>query len=492
MTDSKNLNFHNRFTDLGPEFYQAKAPDPVTDPYLIDFSPSAAELIDLAPEEGENKDFLDRFSGNCTLEGSQPLAMAYSGHQFGSYNPRLGDGRGILLGEVLNQNQEMWDIHLKGAGPTRFARGFDGRATLQSSIREHLASEALNGLGIPTTRSLAIIGIRELIYRQKPELAAILVRIADTHIRFGSFEFFHYNGQAENVKKLLEFAIQNYYPDIAQESDRYRIFFQRTVQRTAQLIAKWQSVGFIHGVMNTDNMTITGTTFDYGPYGFMDRFVANHTPNHSDTHGRYAYSQQSEIGFWNLNKLAETLVPLVGAENLEEEMKQYQPSFNRFYREEMGEKLGLAILDSEFTQLVQKMFHLLQDQQMDYTNFFRFLADYPDVSHSADDNNSEDVLKSWLKQYLNLAQREGISHEERKEQMNSVNPKYLLRNHLIKSAIDKALKESDFSEIKRLRIILENPYQDQPELFEKHKIDAEYYSQDTPDTFLCQQTSCSA
>jgi serine/tyrosine/threonine adenylyltransferase len=490
LTDPKNLNFRNRFIELGPEFYQAKAPDPVTDPYLVDFSPSAAKLIDL--EEDANKDFLDRFSGNCPLEGSQPLAMAYSGHQFGSYNPRLGDGRGLLLGEVQNQKQEMWDIHLKGAGPTRFARGFDGRATLQSSIREHLASEALNGLGIPTTRSLAVIGIRELIYRQKPELAAILVRIADTHIRFGSFEFFHYTGQPENVKRLLEFSIQNYYPDIAQESDRYRIFFQRTVQRTAKLIAKWQSVGFIHGVMNTDNMTITGTTFDYGPYGFMDRFVANHTPNHSDTHGRYAYSQQSEIGFWNLNKLAETLIPLISAENLEEEIKQYQPAFNRFYREEMGEKLGLAILDSEFTQLVQKMFHLLSDLQMDYTNFFRFLADYPNTSYSATNAQSSDELKSWLNQYMDLAKREGISHEERKTQMDSANPKYILRNHLVQSALDKALKESDFSEIKRLRIILENPFQEQPEVFEKYGIDSEYYAQDTPESFLCQQTSCSA
>ena len=492
MTNSKNLNFRNRFTELGPEFYQAKAPDPVTDPYMVDYSPSAAQLIDLPPGEEENKAFLDRFSGNCPLEGSQPLAMAYSGHQFGSYNPRLGDGRGLLLGEVQNQKQEMWDIHLKGAGPTRFARGFDGRATLQSSIREHLASEALHGLGIPTTRSLAIIGIRELIYRQKPELAAILVRIADSHIRFGSFEFFHYTGQPKNVKKLLEFSIQNYYPDIAQESDRYRIFFQRTIQCTAKLIAKWQSVGFIHGVMNTDNMCITGTTFDYGPYGFMDRFVASHTPNHSDMHGRYAYSQQSDIGFWNLNKLAETLVPLVSAECLGEEMKQYQPTFNRFYREEMGDKLGLAILDSEFTQLVQKMFHLLQDQQLDYTNFFRFLADYPDSSNPVSNINGNDELRSWLNQYLELTQREGISHEERKVEMDSANPKFILRNHLIKSAIDKALKESDFSEIKRLRIILENPYQTQPEIFEKYGIDAEHYAQDTPEPFLSQQTSCSA
>ncbi len=478
------MNFKNRFIELGPEFYQGKTPDPVTDPYLIDYSPSAGKLIDLPPEADKDSDFLERFSGNKPIEGAQPLAMAYSGHQFGSYNPRMGDGRGLLLGEIQNQNQEMWDLYLKGAGPTRFARGFDGRATLNSSIREHLASEAFNGLGIPTTRSLAVIGIRELIYRQRPELAAILVRVADSHIRFGSFEFFHYNGQEKNVERLLEFSIQNYYPDIAEESDKYRIFFQRTVQRTAKLIAKWQAVGFIHGVMNTDNMCITGTTFDYGPYGFMDRFVPNHTSNHSDTHRRYAYNQQPEIGFWNLNKLAETLSPLIDTEILEEEMKQYQPIFNRFYREEMSKKLGLAILDSEFTQLVQEMFQLLHDQQLDYTNFFRFLANYPEASCSIDN------LKPWLNRYLELAQREDISHEERKTQMDATNPKFILRTHLLQTALDKALKESDFSEITRLRILLENPFQDQPEIFEEHEI--EHYAQDTPEASICRQTSCSA
>ena len=484
MTYWHTLNFNNRFIGLGPEFFQAKSPDPVTDPYLIDYSPLVGKLIDLPPDAAESRDFLNHFSGNSPIEGSQPLAMAYSGHQFGSYNPRLGDGRGLLLGEIKNNKQEIWDIHLKGAGPTRFARGFDGRATLNSSIREHLASEALNGLGIPTTRSLAVIGIRELIYRQRPELAAILVRVADSHIRFGSFEFFHYTGKAKNVERLLEFSIQSYYPDIAKEPDRYRIFFQRTVQRTAKLIAKWQAIGFIHGVMNTDNMCITGSTFDYGPYGFMDRFVPNHTPNHSDTHRRYAYNQQPEIGFWNLNKLAETFIPLISAEILEQEMKQYQPAFNRFYRVEMSKKLGLSILDSEFTQLVQEMFQLIHEQQLDYTNFFRFLANYPEANSQSDD------LRSWLSRYLELVQREGISHEERKTHMDATNPKFILRTHLLQTALDKALRESDFSEIRRLRILLENPFQDQPEIFEEHEI--EHYAQETPEESVCRQTSCSA
>ena len=484
MIPCQNLNFKNRFIDLGPEFYQEKQPDPVTDPYLVDYSPSVGQLIDLPEEGGDN--FLANFSGNQPMEGARPLAMAYSGHQFGSYNPKLGDGRGLLLGEVSNKENISWDVHLKGAGPTRFARGFDGRATLQSSIREHLGSEALNGLGIPTTRSLAVIGIRELIYRQKPELAAILVRVADCHIRFGSFEFFHYTKQPKSVERLADFSIEHYHNDIYNEPDRYRIFFRRVLTLTAKLISKWQSVGFVHGVMNTDNMTITGTTFDYGPYGFMDGFNTRYTPNSSDTHGRYAYQQQAEIGFWNLNKLAETLIPLVGADELQEETKQYQSLLNGFYREEMGRKLGLSILDSEFSELTQEMLQLLQSQQLDYSNFFRHLANNP----SAMDCSIE--LRSWLDRYLKLCDRESISHDERKKKMNAVNPKYILRNHLVQRALEMALKESDFSEVIRLRILLENPFKDRPEIFKKYNIDADFYSQDTPQEFLGRQTSCSA
>ena len=484
MIPCQNLNFKNRFIDLGPEFYQEKQPDPVTDPYLVDYSPSVGQLIDLPEEGGDN--FLANFSGNNQMEGARPLAMAYSGHQFGSYNPKLGDGRGLLLGEVSNKENISWDVHLKGAGPTRFARGFDGRATLKSSIREHLGSEALNGLGIPTTRSLAVIGIRELIYRQKPELAAILVRVADCHIRFGSFEFFHYTKQPKSLERLADFSIEHYHNDIYNEPDRYRIFFRRVLTLTAKLISKWQSVGFVHGVMNTDNMTITGTTFDYGPYGFMDGFNTRYTPNSSDTHGRYAYQQQAEIGFWNLNKLAETLIPLVGADELQEETKQYQSLLNGFYREEMGRKLGLSILDSEFSELTQEMLQLLQSQQLDYSNFFRHLANNP----SAMDCSIE--LRSWLDRYLKLCDRESISHDERKKKMNAVNPKYILRNHLVQRALEMALKESDFSEVTRLRILLENPFKDRPEIFKKYNIDADFYSQDTPQEFLGRQTSCSA
>ena len=483
----QNLNFKNRFINLGPEFYQEKLPDPVTDPYLVDYSPLVGKLIDLPSEIGP--EFLQAFSGNQPMEGARPLAMTYGGHQFGSYNPRLGDGRGLLLGEVFNKNNISWDVYLKGAGPTRFARGFDGRATLKSSIREHLGSEALNGLGIPSTRSLAVIGIRELIYREKPELAAILVRVADCHIRLGSFEFFHYTNQPKNIKRLADFSIQNFHNDIWNEPDRYRVFFKRVLILTAKLIAKWQAVGFVHGVMNTDNMTITGTTFDYGPYGFMDSFNPRYTPNLSDTQSRYAYQKQPEIGFWNLNKFAETLVALIGADQLQEEIKQYQAIFNSFYRKEMGAKLGLSILDSDFNQLTQEMFLLLQKHRLDYSNFFRQLADYPDKLGKT---QFVEGFHSWLEKYTKLCDREGINNDDRKRKMDAINPKFILRTHLVHQALNRALKESDFSEIKRLRVLLENPFDDRPEIFNEYNIDPNFYSQDTPNEFLGNQLSCSA
>jgi protein adenylyltransferase len=488
------LNFTNTFVKMGPELYQLKFPDPVTEPYLVDFSPEVAKLIGLDPADAERPEFVEFCSGNKLPPGAQPLAMAYSGHQFGSYNPRLGDGRGLLLGEVTNGNGQKWDIHLKGAGPTRFARGFDGRATLRATIREYLAGEALHGLNIPTTRSLAIIGIRELIYRQTPELAAILVRISDSHIRFGSFELFHYTNNPEKVTELADYVIHNHHPDIENEADKYQLLFRRVMTATAHMIAKWQAAGFVHGVMNTDNMCITGVTFDYGPYGFIDHFNPNYTPNTSDHSGRYALGKQAEIGYWNLSKWGETLCRLVDPENIMEELAQYQTTYNNFYRELMGQKLGLAIHDEEFTTLIGSLFQLLYKNPVDYTNFFRALSDYPEgnfqgLIHAFD---TPKEIEDWLDRYRKLIEREDVDFEERKATMDGVNPKFILRQYLLQRAIDKALKESDFSEIQRLRVLLEDPFKDRPEIFKEYDIDPEFYAADTPDTQLGMQLSCSA
>ena len=458
MIPCQNLNFKNRFIDLGPEFYQEKQPDPVTDPYLVDYSPSVGQLIDLPEEGGDN--FLANFSGNQPMEGARPLAMAYSGHQFGSYNPKLGDGRGLLLGEVSNKENISWDVHLKGAGPTRFARGFDGRATLQSSIREHLGSEALNGLGIPTTRSLAVIGIRELIYRQKPELAAILVRVADCHIRFGSFEFFHYTKQPKSVERLADFSIEHYHNDIYNEPDRYRIFFRRVLTLTAKLISKWQSVGFVHGVMNTDNMTITGTTFDYGPYGFMEDYLPSYVCNHSDHQGRYAFKNQPYIGLWNCSALGHALSSMISEEAQGEILQTYEEIFQNTLAELFRKKLGLEQEQSEDAALIQGLLDIMESEKLDYTNTFRNLTQA--LTNKITPELNSDIAKSWIVSFQERHTKEGLSVDKKVISMKQVNPKFILRNYMAQEAIDAA-EESDFSMLETLIIILTKPFEEHKE-----------------------------
>ena len=494
MKNLENLNLSNSFVRLGSDFLQEKLPDPVSNPYLIDANPSAIKLIGLKLTEIKRNEFLEYFSGNRLLPNSKPLAMAYSGNQFGSYNPRLGDGRGLLLGEIQDQHNNTIDIHLKGCGPTRFSRGFDGRATLRASIREYLGGEAIHGLGIPTTRSLAVIGTGELVHREVPEPGAILVRLSDSHVRFGSFQFLHFNKKAEKVTALLNYVIERHYPSIQSDSKKYQLLLRNVIKRTAKLIALWQANGFIHGVMNTDNMTITGATFDYGPFGFMDHFNPNFTPNHSDPNGRYAYGKQPEIGYWNLFKFSETLGHLIDPQFIAEALANYQPIYNDYYRKLMGQKLGLEILDSEFKELVNKLFQLLYNNSIDYSIFFRHLSDLPSNFPKMLKQKFKDpqALDSWIAIYIRLIEREDPDLNIRSEKMNLINPKFILRNYLLQGATDKALKESNFSEVERLRVLLENPYSDRPELFVKYGIDPEYYAAETPPSAIEMQLSCSA
>ena len=494
MRKLENLYLSNSFAKLGADFFQEKQPDPVSSPYLIDSNPAAIKLIRLDLSEVKKNAFLEYFSGNRLLPNSKPLAMAYSGHQFGSYNPRLGDGRGLLLGEVKDPNNNILDIHLKGCGPTRFSRGFDGRATLRASIREYLGGEAIHGLGIPTTRSLAVIGTGELVHREIPEPGAILVRLSDSHVRFGSFQLLHFTNKPEKVTELLNYIIDRHYPPIQNDANKYQLLLRHVVKRTAKLIALWQANGFIHGVMNTDNMTITGTTFDYGPFGFMDHFNPNFTPNHSDPNGRYAYGKQPEIGYWNLSKFSETIGHLVDSQFIAEELANYQQIYNDYYRKLMGQKLGLEILDSEFKELVNKLFHLLYNNLIDYSLFFRHLSDLPSNFPKTLTQKFKDpqALDSWVSMFVRLIEREDPDHNTRTEKMNLINPKFILRNYLLQGATDKALKESDFSEVERLRMLLENPYKDRPEMFTQYGIDAEYYAAETPTPSIEMQLSCSA
>ena len=311
------LVFDNSYARLPDAFYAKLNPTPFNSPpYLVHANPAAAALIDLDSEEVKRPEFAGLFGGSMLAPGMDPLAMLYSGHQFGVYVPKLGDGRAILLGEVKNDRGERWDLHLKGAGMTPFSRDGDGRAVLRSTIREYLCCEAMHGLGIPTTRALCIVGSEEKVYREQIETGAMLVRMARSHVRFGTFEIFYYRKQHELLRVLADYVIEQHFPHLREATDTYARLFAEVVEQTAKLIARWQAVGWSHGVMNTDNMSILGLTLDYGPFGFMDDYDAGFICNHSDHNGRYAFNQQPYIGLWNLSCLAQALLPLAEKEAL--------------------------------------------------------------------------------------------------------------------------------------------------------------------------------
>ncbi|HZC82513.1 MAG TPA: YdiU family protein, partial [Nitrospiraceae bacterium] len=369
-------------------------------------------------------------------------------------------------GEVRNTRGEKWDLHLKGAGLTPFSREGDGRAVLRSTIREYLCSEAMHGLGIPTTRALCLVGSDHKVYREQVETGAMLVRMAPSHVRFGTFEVFYYRKQHDLLKILADYVITNHFPHLADRQDKYTRFFSEVVERTARLIAQWQAVGWAHGVMNTDNMSIHGLTLDYGPFGFMDDYDPGFICNHSDHNGRYAFNQQPYIGLWNLSCLAQTLLPLAEKEDLKAILDRYTPLCERRYMELMQAKFGLIEEQEEDAGLIQDLLSLMQQSHVDYTNFFRALG-----SFSSEDGSRNELLRDffldreafsgWAKRYADRLRREKSRDEERCSRMNRVNPKYVLRNYLAQQAIEKAQKK-DFSEIDRLLTLLQHPFNDQP------------------------------
>ncbi|MBI5316396.1 MAG: YdiU family protein [Nitrospirae bacterium] len=463
----EELTFDNTYSRLLQAFYAKLNPTPFSSaPYLVSFNPATAALINLNPEEAARPEFAAVFGGGMLAPGMEPLAMLYSGHQFGVYVPQLGDGRAILLGEVRNERGEKWDLHLKGAGLTPFSREGDGRAVLRSTIREYLCSEAMHGLGIPTTRALCIVGSDDKVHREQVETGAMLVRMAPSHVRFGTFEIFYYRKQHEHLRVLADYVIEQHYPHLNGVADPYARFFAEVVERTAQVIAQWQAVGWAHGVMNTDNMSILGLTLDYGPFGFIDDYDPGFICNHSDHNGRYAFNQQPYIGLWNLSCLAQALLPLASKEDLKASLDRYTPFCERRYMELMQEKFGLREEQEDDATLIQDLLSLMHQSHVDYTNFFRALG-----SFSSQDGLRNERLRDffldraafggWAKRYATRLRREKSEDEERSSHMNLVNPKYVLRNYLAQQAIEKAQRK-DFSEIDRLLTLLQNPYSDQP------------------------------
>jgi uncharacterized protein YdiU (UPF0061 family) len=483
----ETLNFDHSYGRLPPAFYSRVEPTPLAEPYLVSFNEDAARLIDLDPAESKREKFLAVMAGNARLDGSEPFAMLYSGHQFGTYVPQLGDGRALQIGEVVNDRGERWALQLKGSGMTPYSRMADGRAVLRSTIREYLCSEAMHGLGIPTTRALCIVGADEPVYRETVETAAVLLRLAPSHVRFGSFEVFYYRRQHECLKLLADHVIETFYPELAHEPDRYYRFLCEVAERTARLIARWQAVGFSHGVMNTDNMSILGLTLDYGPFGFMERFDHGYVCNHSDTQGRYSYGNQPHIGIWNLACLAQALTPIVPVEQCNAALVRYEPTYVKEYSSLMRAKLGLETYEPDDPGLVLDLLDLMSKNDIDYTIFFRALSDFRPGTANAqlrDQFIEREAFDAWARRYAARLEREAGGDAERRIRMNRVNPKYVLRNYLAQIAIEKATQDRDYSEIGRLLDLLRRPFNEQPGM--------EAYATHPPEWAQQIQVSCSS
>jgi len=461
------LRFDNSYARLPEAFYAKLNPTPFANPpHLISFNPAAAALIDLDPEQAKRPEFAGVFGGSLLVPGMEPLAMLYSGHQFGVYVPQLGDGRAIILGEVRNERGEEWELQLKGAGLTPFSRDGDGRAVLRSTIREYLCSEAMHGLGIPTTRALCVVGSDHQVYREQVETGAIVLRMAPSHVRFGTFEIFYYRKQHEQLKVLADYVIDRHFAHLREEADKYARFFAEVAERTAKLIAQWQAVGWAHGVMNTDNMSILGLTLDYGPFGFMDDYDAGFICNHSDHNGRYAFNQQPFVGLWNLSCLAQALLPLTDKDALKAALDSYTPLFEQEYRVLMRNKFGLVEERAEDEELIRDFLVLLQESHADYTIMFRELGTFSSEQASTNEQLREHCLNrerfdEWAVRYRDRLRSENSRDDERLARMNRVNPKYVLRNYLAQTAIEKA-QQKDYSEVDRLLTLVHDPFTDHP------------------------------
>lgn len=462
------LALENSFTRLPGEFYTRLLPTPLADPYLVGASAMAARLIGLDVETLAQPQVLAVFAGNAPLPGGEPHAAVYSGHQFGVWAGQLGDGRAITLGEARHE-ADRWEIQLKGAGLTPYSRMGDGRAVLRSSIREFLCSEAMAALGVPTTRALCVIGSRAPVVRETVETAAVVTRLAPSFVRFGSFEHWYHRDRPEALALLADHVIAGHYPEIGPGPGRYRALLEAVVLRTARLVAHWQALGFCHGVMNTDNMSILGLTLDYGPFGFMEAFDAGHICNHSDDAGRYAYARQPQVAHWNLYALGQALVPLIGSvEETRAALEPFEGVFEAAMAEHLGRKLGLAAPTGPGdAPLVDGLFALLQQNHADFTLFFRRLCDLKQADPKADGPLRDLFLEpaafdAWAALYRARLAQDGGEDAGRQARMRAVNPRYVLRNYLAEVAIQHA-RNQDFSELAKLQKVLERPYDEQPE-----------------------------
>lgn len=491
MVDSVlDLQVVNSYAGLPGAFYTKIQPQPLTKPRLLHVNSAMAHEIGLSEQALRERDFLQVCAGTAPLPGGQTLAAVYSGHQFGVWAGQLGDGRAHLLGETVTPAGH-WEWQLKGSGKTPYSRMGDGRAVLRSSVREYLASEAMAGLGIPTTRALALVVSDDPVYRETVETAAIVTRLSPSFVRFGTFE--HFSSSPENLRILLRYVLKRFYPECCSQgspealcdADLALCLLDKLVQRTARLMADWMTVGFCHGVMNTDNMSVLGLTIDYGPYGFMDAFQADHVCNHTDTQGRYAWNAQPSVGHWNLIRLASSLRPLgVEVDDLKAVLDTYEAVFLHAYHYNMRRKFGLSQWEAGDQTLADNWWKLLHTNRADFTLSFRALVDaldYPErfVSRFSDVTAAQE----WLDEYRTRVLQDDRSCAERKAGMRAVNPVYVLRNHLAQRAIDAA-QTGDASVIDTLLMLLRDPYTEREGY--------EYYASAPPPSEASIQVSCSS
>jgi len=459
---SINWNFDNSYARLPEIFYTKMLPTKVREPKIFIINKRLAKDLGLEINKSTNSELAEVFSGNIVPKGAGPLSQAYAGHQFG-YFTVLGDGRANLIGEHITSKKNRVDIHLKGSGLTPYSRGADGRAALGPMLREYIISEAMNGLRIPTTRSLAVVTTGEHVYRNKPLKGAILTRVASSHLRIGTFEYIASLNKNDHLKLLADYAINRHFPKTKHSKQPYLHFFQEVMQRQINLIIEWLRVGFIHGVMNTDNTSIAGETMDYGPCAFMDHYDPNTVFSSIDRYGRYSYSNQSHVIKWNLNKLAESMLPLFhdkkecGTDIVKEILGLFDQMFNQSWLSMMKKKLGLLGSHQKDEAMINNLLKWMKENKVDYTNTFGDLL-YPKILNNNDIYSKSTEFKIWYKGWQQRLRLNHTSIEDSIKIMKENNPLIIPRNHQVEKVLDQATKNGDISKVQKFVDVLTEPY----------------------------------
>ncbi|SIT65753.1 Uncharacterized conserved protein YdiU, UPF0061 family [Ectothiorhodosinus mongolicus] len=462
------IRFDNSYARLPEAFYTRTPPTPVSQPVLHRLNRGLCEELGIDAEALTTEQWAQVLGGNVLLPGSEPLAMAYAGHQFGHFVPRLGDGRAVLLGETMDAEGQRYDIHLKGSGPTPFSRAGDGRAALGPVLREYLVSEAMHALGVPTSRALAAVGTGEVVYREERLPGAVLTRVAHSHIRVGTFQYFAMGGDQDSLKLLADHVIARHAPDLAEAPEPYWALLSWAIERQARLVAHWMSLGFIHGVMNTDNMAISGQTIDYGPCAFMDHYHPNTVFSAIDQRGRYAFANQPEMAQWNLARFAECVLPLGGMESDEAVeravalLQAFSQQIEQLWLERMIAKLGMRTEEANDLTLLRELLEIMARESVDYTLFFRLLSHLPVSPDKRPELRAlcehPAAIDNWLSLWETRLSRETQDPDELSRRLCAINPAVIPRNHQVEKALNAAIYEADFAVFEQLLAVITQPF----------------------------------